>query len=867
MSSALVRACEATSATTTKALAWLADPKNDGRVGVERPVIERALRSHAYQARRLARSVERPMCVGVFGPSQAGKSYLVSVLARKGEALTAVFDDPNQPEVDFINKINPYGEKEATGLVTRFSKQAPRTPNGFPVALRLLVQTDLVKVLANSYFLDGDQQLERPISVDELAAHVAAFEARARSDYVDVLREEDIWDVQEYFVKQLRRTETQVFNAFWDRIASCAPRLPLSDRAELFSVPWGRHAPLTKLFLSLLESLSALGFAEDVYCRLDALVPADMGILNVETLEGLGQSDAPTLTVASASGRAIEMPRPLVTALAAELRIVLKEIPWPFLEHTDLLDFPGYRTRTQHDLERYLKEAGGKALKELFLRGKVDYLFQRYTIDQELTSMLLCIPPSNLEVATLPGVIDEWVTLTHGRTPEDRSGRPTLLFFLLTKFDMHFAEKVIDDQLGADLGVRFEARMQASLLAPFAKLPGSWPLRWAPDEPFQNCFWIRNPQYKAEAVIEYDGAREVRVLPQKIERIAALRAACIKVGAVQAHFREPETAFDAAMALNDGGASYLARSLGEVCKAGVKPAQVKSRLEHLRASLRAALAPFYVSSDAGQRLKERAIVAGQVLDDFEGCVADGRFGSFLRGLYIDRGVLADAFYELRSRPTPETASSPSERPRTGGLREAVLRGRNGSATASTPAALPRSSIGQPSAAGSQRTEGMVRAAMQVWSQSLRDVADDQNFGASVGLSSMTMREIAAEISASARRLKLENRIRASLAAVSHTEVAEQASAKATIVCERVINRFVSDLALDSPRPEPVFDSIGFALTDGAGTREFAVRWLGALNDQIVVNAQSADGLIEDVEQNARLGEVISELNTTVAAAP
>jgi hypothetical protein len=112
----LITACEATAAAAQHALEWVTDPKNDPSVGQERAVLERNLRSHAFQARRLARTVDRPTCIGVFGPSQAGKSYLVSVLARQGDRLMAKFDDPPQPEVDFIAAINPYGEKEATGL-------------------------------------------------------------------------------------------------------------------------------------------------------------------------------------------------------------------------------------------------------------------------------------------------------------------------------------------------------------------------------------------------------------------------------------------------------------------------------------------------------------------------------------------------------------------------------------------------------------------------------------------------------------------------------------------------------------------------------------------------------------------------------
>ena len=240
--------------------------------------------------------------------------------------------------------------------------------------------------------------------------------------------------------------------------------------------------------------------------------------------------------------------------LAAELCITMKETPWPFFAETDLLDFPGYRGRTQYNFEKFLKEGKGAALKELFLRGKVDYLFQRYTAEQELTSMLLCLRPSNLDVTTLPAVIEDWIGTTHGRTAEDRRGRPVLLFFCLSMFDQHLGEKAPDvDADPSSLGLRFEARMKASLLDPFAKLPGSWPLAWTPGAAFKNCYWIRNPNYKAEGIIQYSGRREVRIHEDKEERIAKLRAAYAHVKEVNEHFREPLKAFDEVMKLNDGG--------------------------------------------------------------------------------------------------------------------------------------------------------------------------------------------------------------------------------------------------------------------------------------------------------------------------
>src|SRR5690242_12649703 len=54
-------------------------------------------------ARRLARSAGRRMCVGVYGASQQGKSYLVSVLARppgKSELLVRFADETR----DFVRE-------------------------------------------------------------------------------------------------------------------------------------------------------------------------------------------------------------------------------------------------------------------------------------------------------------------------------------------------------------------------------------------------------------------------------------------------------------------------------------------------------------------------------------------------------------------------------------------------------------------------------------------------------------------------------------------------------------------------------------------------------------------------------------------
>jgi hypothetical protein len=62
------------------------------------------------------------MTIGFFGLSQAGKSYLISALAagENGKLGTVL----GGHQLNFLTHINPVGGKEATGLVTRFSRLA-----------------------------------------------------------------------------------------------------------------------------------------------------------------------------------------------------------------------------------------------------------------------------------------------------------------------------------------------------------------------------------------------------------------------------------------------------------------------------------------------------------------------------------------------------------------------------------------------------------------------------------------------------------------------------------------------------------------------------------------------------------------------
>ena len=881
------------------AIGWISDPENARIVGDARSSIERELRRAVLQGKRLAEAAERQMAVAVFGPSQVGKSHLISVLARKGDALLATFDGRPEP-VNYIESINPDKGKEATGLVSRFTLVKRPTPPGFPVCLRLLSHPDVIKILANSYIFEGNpQRYEKWPDASDIEQHLAQFETANEPEGAHGLTVDDVWDLADYFNRFMADSElTKRLDGFWEVAARVAPRLPLPRLGAFLSLLWGRHAAITDLYLTLVDGLARLNFASEAFAPFEAIDATQrdvQSILDVEALSALGQEGAPTLPITTESGRSVVLPRPVVTALTAELRIVLAERPWDFFEHTDLLDFPGYRGRglpaTDDDdghelkgLARHLATNPAKTAQEMILRGKVEYLFQRYVAEQEITSMLLCVKESNMDVKKLPDVVAAWVAATHGGRPQDRIAKATFLFFIFTRFDMHFEEKESDRAMGLDQ--RFEGRMKASLIEPFGKHPESWPQQWTPGRPFTNSFLMRNPNIKNKAIFAFDDSREISVLPEREAFVTQLRQAFNSAESVQRHFSDPGRAFDEMMRLNDGGASYIAANLAPVCNPGTKAAQVQDRLLALRDRLAETLKRFYVSTDVEARLAERMAVADRILDELYRCDEMRRFGSFLRGLTIESGTLADRFHHAltwRDRGNVATPAQPAappqpDRPRPG-MPAASTRPRPGQpAVAAQPSAQEAGETRRAAPTRSRETL-LAETAVRSWIEAMYGRIENSAFCQEVGVSSEILRELVNELAGAARRLKLDERLTERLSDHAHEERRDELTAKTAVIAERYVNQFVCDLGWSSVAIE-ARPKIEFA--DGTSRPIFAPRpvsfdpaemlaepvpfrqtyfddWVFGFYQLVQDNAKSEDGQTINVAQNARLGRVLSTL--------
>ncbi len=637
---AIVKMARASHSVLNSALEWVSsalDPEVLSNKG-----LVKNLRTGIYQVRRLAKAAEGKMCVGVYGPSQSGKSYMVSALARKpGERLIALLGGR---EVDFIEMINPEGGKESTGLVTRFTTDRSAAPAKFPIQIKLLNELDLIKMFVNSYSNDilhyeDDEILRHQEQVQRVLAELDTL-PRGQSP----LTVEDVYELEDYcngrFSDNFRIQALKKMD-FWPRAAELLPTLAVAGRLRLAQLLWEELPSFSSLYASLVAELGRLGHTHQVFCSPEALFNTDGGvwtrsnssIINVGTLDQLGRQDARQVEVISEGGVTTMIALPNLCALTSEIVIPMRDTPHSIFERSDLLDFPGARSRKRHP--KHDKTLGQSTVQiENFLRGKVAYLFDKYSADLELTSMVLCIGPSNLEVVGLDSMVEDWIIKTHGEKPVDREQLKTSLFLVLTKFDQEFAEgagKTLD-------GTRWTTRLQASLLNSFGSYAHktNWVNKWTSQTAFNNTFWLRNPNADQSGLIEYDGvpgnSREVRYAERKINVISTLKAGFLTNPHVQQHFSDPLAAWDSGMALNDGGSTYLMSRLDSVCSDDLKLKQIEQRLRAILLDLKAGLGKYHTSSDLAGLEQEKLAFAKLLMVSLAQQLTKQRLGEFIESL-------------------------------------------------------------------------------------------------------------------------------------------------------------------------------------------------------------------------------------------
>lgn len=833
----------------------------------------------------------RKMCVGVFGPSQSGKSYLISTLAR--DANGQLFADFAGEQRNFISEINPEGGKESTGLVTRFTMTQPaEAPQGFPVRLRLLSEMDIVKIIANTYYSDCEVA-EAPDPQAISAELDKLLSVRRVAEPISKLTIDDIEELHEYLVENFKsKPRVQCLErVFWNRMYDIASSMDVDTKTTLFSFIWGGVPQFTALYKRLHDALTQIDFSENVYCSIEGLIPREQSIIDVAMLKGLSTGSGGELAIATRQGKKAILPRSVVTALTAEITIVMRNKPDDFFDHTDLLDFPGYRSRKKiKDIHQALEK---EAPEDFFLRGKVSYLFERYCAEKELTSMLLCIGPSNQEVQDLPGVIDKWVRSTHGVTPEKRTGKPISLFFVLTKFDTEFQEK----KGVSTPGSRWYIRIHSSLLDYFGK-QHDWPEAWDDKGPFNNVFWLRNPNVDFKAILDYENAdgdnkREKGVKPAEANYVAGLKQAFLDSTDVCRHFQNPCRAWDAAMTLNDGGIAYLKEKLRPLCNPELKRSQIAAMIKERAGRIASRLQPYFYTDNKEEERKKKEALATTLVSVLAKIVQAQRFGEFLQTLQMKDHEFYDLYFQVESQwlnqgdseqdgfvpaPSQTVGHSISAGDILGdlGLDDFTSQGEQGSAE-------PAEQNASPDASPKDETAYFANLIEKAWIEHVHSVAESQVFQTYFGFSSELFILLVSELIIGADRLGLLADIEQTMreAARFRNIRREKIVWKQVSLAANIINSFVNWLGYDPRRKTAVDRTIAIRGKERVlfnappqlkampvinedqtpFDKQFYTDWLAALI--VVITANVDGGKHIDVAQNRCLGDILKQLAASV----
>lgn len=891
----LIERCDDVLAGAGSAIPWVDDARRDSQtIDREADGLKERLRRSRNAARRLGAAAGRPMTVGFFGLSQAGKSYLISALACGANGKLETCMGPHR--LNFISHVNPPGGgKEATGLVTRFTRQPVNAPADHPVALTLFSETDVVKILGNTFFLDFDHQRVTPRSdAGEIRSHLKALKARAQTRPTGGMTSDDVVDLMDYFVRRFPRSMEPFLGDFWPTAIDLAPHLRPDDRCTLFSLMWGEVAELSQLFLRLRQALETAGHTARVFAPVDVLVrPVSDGvysqadsIMNVDMLERLGRDDQDRIEVipTDAAGQPlapVHLPRSVLAALTREMAFELAETPRAdFLERVDLLDFPGYRGRLKvANLQEVSEQLENRdPTSELFLRGKVAYLFERYTDDQEMNVLVMCTPShKQSDVNDLGPALETWIGSTQGATPDERARRRAGLVWAITMFDFRLSPK--PDETEDLLRSGWEGMVRLTLLEKFESF--EWVRNWSGGKPFDNVFLVRKPGM-APGVIDVGDGRETGVNPGQVQALALKRTTFLESPSVLKHVAEPAEAWEAMMTLDDGGMARLGDYLAQVARLDLKLARIEEQVSHITHELvENQLGKFYQGQGAQEAERKQAL-ADQVIATLKQRAQS--MGELLRTLQPSAEHLRSLYLKVEDEADGADAEGGA-----GVLPTATA----GDGMIDLDLDLDDEEMLQPEpvAAAPTRVSGrartFARAVVSDWTKQIRALPETLDVQRHLGIPGEILQIIVQELITGALRYKLEDKLVEALqdaeaaGSITRGRLADQQ----VLVARLIVNDFVDYFGFSGqplerrPASTKRRDHRVFAPPrpiEGLPTLTakplnypalFILDWFDAFVATVVGNAGHELGREITAEQNQRLGRLIARIRGQHAADP
>lgn len=611
--------------------------------------------------------ITKKTVLSLFGKSQVGKSYLVdSILSTSLEPKLSIPDYFHGTEHAFIGELNPPGGKESTGVVSRFSiEKNERSDSATPIEVKLLSAKDIILILCDTYYSDI-KYYSKPVTDAEINAFLESLPDYSSSQAQLFLSEDDVFDIKDYLEKYFKdKSVINEFedNGFWDKVAANIIKVAPENWYKIFELLWGRNTRFSEMFVMLVEELKTLGFSETVYAEFNALLVQHGSILDVQRIFELNNDPYNEVRVETAGRQAKTIKRSRLAALTYEVAIPLKAQlaeEKEFLRNVDILDFPGARAREVYD-ENDIKALENKEFFNFYRRGKVSYLFNRYTENYEISSLLFCIDHEQLEVKNLPNLLNNWIEYYIGSDIEQRTqtlipysqGKQHLinpLFIIFTKANIMLQHKDIDNSGKYDY--KWETRFKSIFVNEFCK-GYDWHDNWVKQqgniEKFKNLFMLRSfdhPESIYEGYLENE--KETGINPQRKAYMDGLKQSFANYEFNKAHFYDPKRSWEEFTSLNKDGSQYIIENLTPVATNEIRSLRYINLLNMFKQKAMQQIEHHFHSDESDEQIR-RASKEGSDLQLKMDIVfgADAfHFGNFIEHLTVSENEILKFFHEL-----------------------------------------------------------------------------------------------------------------------------------------------------------------------------------------------------------------------------
>jgi len=616
-------------------------------------------------------ALEGNPAAAMYGESQAGKSYLVSALLS-GIGKSFKVTDGNGNEYDFKNEINPRGnEMESTSLVTRFSTKYKFENSKFPVIAKMLSPTDLILIICEAFY--HNLNVNSTLSFNELDEKIRSFESiySNKLDCQNLIIEDDILDIEDYFKENF---SILVYNNikdanFFEKISSFISKIPPEEWKDVFSLLWNFNSHLTKLFSDLIENSALLNFADTLYLPIDAVLRDKGTILDVRRIDEIysehkGQEnhyDSITDVLISNDERPISFSKPYLCALTAELIFVLPDsvnAEKPFLTQTDLLDFPGTR-RFESTSEDRITD---KSLTVLLRRGKVDYLFNKYSNNERINTLLFCQNQKQSAQSVMPEKLNRWIGKMIGATSNEREkfeSPISPLFIISTWFnkdlEFNFNEDIINDS--KSLNERWDQRFSKVLEEEIFKTSEyPWLIDWATsNKNFQNIYLLRDYDKSSDTNSQifkgYNQYQEEKeeLYPEDYPTFREdLKKSFIEYEFVKRHFANPLESWEEAASINKDGTNLIIDKLTIAANNvnHARMAKMRTEVNEISQAILQELLKHFHSNDKDEELQKAKNTAGDIQFKLAAAFSADKiknYGQLMKELMIDESSVLDLF--------------------------------------------------------------------------------------------------------------------------------------------------------------------------------------------------------------------------------